>query len=396
VSTATERDEGEGGGSERPSGKIRVAYCLDSFDVGGTELNAVRTIEHLDRSRFEVSFISLSGRGPLADRVRTAGVPIHVFRLENFFSLKGLRLARALARHLRAERIEILHAHDIYSNIFAVPVARMAGVPLVIASRRWWHAANRRIYLALNRLTYRLAHRVLANADSVGRLLEEEGVPSHRVAVVPNFVEGDAFVPPGAAQLQAWRATFGLPADAEVVGIVANLHAVKDHASLLRALPAILAARPRVRLVLVGDGAERTRLEETARELGVHEHVIFAGRQPSRPTLHWLFDVSVLCSTGEGFPNSVVEAMAAARPVVATRVGGIPDVVVDGVTGYLVPPSTPDALAKRIAQLLADPNLRSEMGTAGARRAREAFHASQVLARLESLYESVRHVTQVR
>lgn len=371
-----------------PAGRIRVAYCLDSFDAGGTELNAVRTVEQLDRERFDVSFVVLSDRGALAQRVRDAGIPIHVFPLGGFFTWQGLRAGRALVRHLREQRVDVLHAHDIYSNIFAVPCARIAGVPLVIASRRWWHAANRRVYLALNRVTYHLAHRVLANAESVGCLVVREGVGARRVVVIPNFVENEAFERPVDTVLAAWRAELGVAPDDLVVGIVANLHAIKDHATLLHAFVAVLQERPRARLVLVGDGAERPALESLATTLGIRERVVFAGRRPQRPTLHWLFDVSVLCSLGEGFPNSVVEAMAAARPLVVTAVGGVPDVVVDGETGFMVPPASPVALARRIVELLGDPELRARMGEAGAVRAREKYHAPRVIGRLESLYAS--------
>lgn len=383
MASATSMEEGDA-----PRRRIRVAFCLDSFDPGGTELNAVRTIEQIDRTRFDVSFIVLSDRGPLAQRVRDAGVPIHAFSLGGFFTLQGLRAGRALVAHLRKERIDILHAHDIYSNIFAVPCGRIAGVPLVIASRRWWHAANRRVYLALNRATYRLAHRVLANAESVGHLVVSEGVREDHVVVIPNFVEDHAFERPGEATLASWRTELGVHPDDEVVGIVANLHAIKDHATLLRAFPAVLAARPRARLVVVGDGVEREPLERLATTLGIRERVIFAGRRPQRPTMHWLFDVSVLCSLGEGFPNSVVEAMAAARPLVVTAVGGVPDVVVEGETGFQVAPSSPDQLARRIVELLRAPSLRARLGEAGAQRARAEYHAPRVIQRLESLYES--------
>ncbi|MEP7381410.1 MAG: glycosyltransferase [Gemmatimonadota bacterium] len=367
--------------------RTRVAYCLDSFELGGTELNAVRTAEQVDRTRFDLSFIALSDRGPLAARVRDAGIPIHVFPLQGFFSLQMLRSARRLVRHLREAHIDVVHAHDIYSNIFAVPCARMARVPMVIASRRWWHAANRAVYLTLNRATYHLAHRVLANSEAVGRLVVEEGMARARVVVIPNFVEDYAFEAPGEAVLAGWRADCGIAADDEVIGIIANLHAIKDQSTLLRALPRVLAERGRARLVLVGDGEDRRALEALATSLGVRERVTFAGRRPQRPTMHWLFDVSVLSSRGEGFPNSIVEGMAAGRPLVATAVGGVPDVVVDGETGFLVPPGSPEALADRIVALLRDPALRAAMGAAGARRARSEFHASAVVRRLEALYD---------
>ncbi len=158
----------------------------------------MRTAEEIDRARYDISFIALSDRGPLAARVRAAGIPIHVFPLDGFFNVQMLRSARRLVRHLREERIDVVHAHDIYSNIFTVPCARLASVPMVIASRRWWHAANRAIYLTANRATYHLAHRVLANSEAVGRLVVDEGMPASRVTVVPNFVEESAFEAPPA------------------------------------------------------------------------------------------------------------------------------------------------------------------------------------------------------
>lgn len=369
--------------------RIRVAYCLDSFDTGGTELNAVRTIEQIDRQRYDVSFICLSNRGALAERVRAAGVPIHEFPIRGLVSLSTMRTGLRLARFLRTQRIDVLHAHDIYSNIFAVPWARVAGVPLVIASRRWWYAVNRPVHLQMNRLTYRLAHRVLANSESVGRLVESEGVPHARVVVVPNFVEEYAFDPTSPQQLSEWRREFGLSTGDEVVGIIANLHRVKDHASLLDAVALLAPKRPLLRLVVVGDGSERAALEARAAALGIRDRVVFAGRRPQRPTLHGLFDVSVLCSLGEGFPNSIVEAMAAGKPMVATAVGGVVDVVVDAVTGYLVPPASPSALAEGIERLLADPKRALAMGACGAARARELYYASNVISRLESIYDGV-------
>jgi glycosyltransferase involved in cell wall biosynthesis len=373
-----------------PAGRLRIAFALDSLEVGGTELNAVRTLERLDRTRFEPSLVLHSNRGPLAERVRDAGVPIHVFPLRGFASRQGLVSAIALTRHLARERVDVLHAHDIYSNIFSVPCARLARVPLVIASRRWWQEANRAAYLHLNRVTYRMAHRVLANAQSVGELLAAEGVPRDRIVVLPNFVEPEAFTPPDEYVLEGWRARAGVASGDLVIGVVANLHPVKNHLLLIEALPAVLQRHPATRLVFVGEGAERERIQARAVELGVSDRVSLVGRQPPRPSWHWLFDVSVLCSRSEGFPNSVVEAMAAGRPLIATRVGGVPDVAQDGVTARLIPSEDVGALAEAIVALLGNPAERVRLGGAGARRAAEHYHADHVIAQLAALYESSR------
>jgi glycosyltransferase involved in cell wall biosynthesis len=177
-----------------------------------------------------------------------------------------------------------------------------------------------------------------------------------------------------------------VPRGAFVVGIVARLSAVKDHASLLRAMAKLTPTIPTLHCVLVGDGPERGRIETLARELGIADRVHLAGERPQLPNLHGLFDVSVLCSTSEPFPNSVLEAMAASRPVVATDVGGTPDAVREGKTGLLVPPSDPSRLADAISRLYEEPSLRAELGSAGCAAARAGYSASAVIGQVEALY----------
>lgn len=365
---------------------IRIAYSLDSFEIGGTELNAVRLVERIDRRRFDVRFVCLTQRGPLVERVRALGIPIAQFPIPSLVGADAVRAGWRLREWLRRERIQVLHAHDIYSNIFAVPWARLAGVPAVIASRRWWTETIRREHVWMNRQSYRFAHRVLANSASVGELVVKEGVPPARVRVVTNFVDEEAFIPPPAAWVAEQRQALGIGAGDTVIGIVANFHAIKDHATLLRAVAALAPVHDRLRLVLVGDGAEAERLRALAGELAIADRVVFAGRRPQSPTMHWLFDLSVLSSRGEGFPNSIVEAMAAGRPVVATRVGGVPDAVDDGTTGLLVPPGSPDAMAQAIDRVLRTPSLASTLGGNATRVARERFHATPVINGLQRWY----------
>ncbi|ODT03130.1 MAG: hypothetical protein ABS52_11025 [Gemmatimonadetes bacterium SCN 70-22] len=354
--------------------------------MGGTELNAIRTAERLDRARFAVEFTCLAARGPLLPRVRDGGFRVTEFAIGSLVGGAALREGIRLRRWLRREGVDVFHAHDIYTNIWGVPFARAAGVPLVIASRRWWLETNRPAHAWLNRWAYRMAHRVLANSPSVGRLLIQEGAPAERVLVVPNFIEDQAFVPPDDTFLVPQRRELGLRAGDEVVGVIANFHAIKDLGTMVRALARLAASRPHLKLVLVGDGAEREHLARLADSLGVSARLIFAGRRPAQPSMHWLFGVSVLCSRGEGFPNSIVEAMAAGRPVVATAVGGVPDAVVHGETGFLVPPGDDEALARQLAVLLDDPSRARAMGEAGARRAHAMFGEREVLHILEAAY----------
>jgi glycosyltransferase involved in cell wall biosynthesis len=372
----------------RASKRVRVAFCIDNMGIGGTELNALRTAERLDQSRFDVSVVCLQEDGPLLARYRNQGIPVLTLPLRRLHGITALRQGARLARYLATQQVDVVHSHDVYNNIFATAWARVARTPVVIASRRWWDDVPRPALRVVNQYAYRFADCVIANSKTVAdRLLTDDGVHNERVAVVSNFVDESAFTPPAHAGRASILGDLGVPPGALVVGCVAGLRAVKDHDSLIRSMAKLRPRWPSLHLVLVGDGGEQPSLERLTRQLGLTEVVHFAGVRPNEPNLHHLFDISVLCSLSEAFPNSIVEAMAAGKPVVATRVGGIVDAVVEGQTGLLVAPRTPAALAAAIEQLLIDPGLRYRLGEAGARRARAQFHANHVLPSLQSLYE---------
>ncbi len=365
---------------------IRVVYCVDGFEAAGTELNTVRWAERLDRTRFDLRVVCMSERGSLLRRYHEMGIPVVPLHVRSFVRPPPIGPALKLRRYLRNERIAVFHAHGVYDNIFGVPVARWAGVPLVLASRRWWKAPVRRSFGPLNRWSYRFAHGVLANSRSVADILRiEDGVPDARIHTVSNFVEDEAFSEPPTDWKNEQRRALGLAEGLKVVGKLARLRPEKDHATLLRAFATLTTTREGWRLVLAGDGPEETRLRELARTLGIAEYVHFAGKQPSRPSYHSLFDISVLSSTSEGFPNSLLEAMAQARPLVASRVGGVPDAVTHERNGYLVAPGDVEGFAARLDALMSDASLRETMGAQSATMAR-AFSEEETMRRLHALY----------
>jgi glycosyltransferase involved in cell wall biosynthesis len=358
------------------------------MSVGGTEMNAVRTAERLDRNRYRLTVVTLRGEGPLTARYERIGVPIVRYPIRSLYGAETIRQAFRLADFFRRERVSIVHCHDQYSNFFTTLSARIARVPAVIASKRWLHSPLR--YRIANGIGYRVATKVLANSANVAESLRTtDRLRRDRIVVLPNFVDEAAFTPPSPDVRATWIRELGLEPGAPVVGVVASLTPIKDHATLLRAIQRVSATTPAVRLVVVGAGPLLSDLQAMARDLRIEGIVRFAGLRPETPSFHHLFDVSVLCSVSEGFPNSLVEAMAAGRPIVATNVGGVPDAVRDGVNGLLVPPQDPDALAAAISALLGDGARSAQMGHAGARRARQEFDARVVIGRLEQLYESV-------
>jgi glycosyltransferase involved in cell wall biosynthesis len=365
--------------------RVRVAFCLDSFAIGGTELNAVRTAEALDHDRIELHIFHLSTRGPLCSRYERLGVRMTHVPISNLYSprtaVQGIRLARLLRR----ENVDVVHSHDIYSNIFFVPWARMLTGCSIIASRRWWYEAPRPGLVTVNRWTSALAHRVVANSSGVAQLLaREENVPTEKIVEIPNFLAESAFVVADEGARIAQKRAWGLPEGAFAIGIVARLSPVKNHALLLKAVAHLDA---RFHLVVIGDGPSRAELEERARQLRIESRVHFAGEVVSGHNLHECFDVSVLCSLSEGFPNSVIEAMAAARAVVATPVGGVTDAITHGVTGMLVSVDDPAPLVDALRMLESDPQLRARLGKTAREAVRAKFRQDIVIEKLSALYE---------
>lgn len=366
---------------------VRVAFCLDSFAIGGTELNAVRTAEAFDPERIELSVYHLQTHGPLRPRYERLGIRMTHVPIPNLYSPRTFVQGAHLAKMLRSGNVDVVHSHDIYCNIFMVPWARIFTQCSTIASRRWWYEAPRPELVGVNRLSSLLAHRILANSSGVaGLLVREERVPLEKIVEIPNFLAPGAFEAIGSAELAAQRRAWGLPDGAFVVGIIARLSPVKNHALLLEA-----AARldDRFHVMIIGDGPSRGEIENLARKLQIDSRVHFAGEVVSHRNLHQFLDVSVLCSLSEGFPNSVIEAMAAARPVVATPVGGVIDAVTDGVTGILVSVDDPAPLADALLRLVADSSLRDRFGVAGRAVVQAKFTQEIVIERLSSLYESL-------
>jgi glycosyltransferase involved in cell wall biosynthesis len=375
------------GPSEHHGRPVRLVYCVDSFRIGGTELNAVRTVAALDRNRFDIRIVHLQDDGPLRAHYEAMGIPLVHLPIARLYSPGTASQGVKLARMLRQWCVDIVHTHDLYTNIFATPWARVLSDCRVIASRRWWYDAPRAGLTTLNRWSYRFAHCVLANSAGVASLLStQEHIPARKIVQIPNFLEERAFARADDEARSRQRAQWQIPPGAFVVGSVARLAPVKNHALLLRAA-AVLGSN--VHVVLIGDGPSRAELEKLALQLNIQGRVHFFGEVMSTGSLHTMFDVSVLCSLSEGFPNSVIEAMAAARPVIATPVGGVLDVVQEGQTGLLVPTDQPERLAHAIRTLQEDPALYTRLARAGERLARERFHQDVVITRLSSMYAAM-------
>ncbi|HJQ68942.1 MAG TPA: glycosyltransferase [Blastocatellia bacterium] len=374
--------------------KRKVLQLVSSFNQGGSERQAVQLARLLKQSgRYEVRMACLDLSGVLLDEARRLELgEIPEYRLTSFYDRNMFTQLRRFAAFLREEAVDVLHTHDFYTNVFGMAAGAIARAPVRIASRRetaGWRTEKQKF---VERLAYRLAHKIVANAEAVRDQLVKEGVSSEKIVTVHNGLDTARIKPVPGLSRDEVLASFGLPRSDELqfVTIVANLrHPVKDHPTFLRAAALVRAARPGARFVIAGEGELTEAMRALAKELGLDRDVFFTGRVERVAELLAVSDVCVLSSKAEGFSNSILEYMAAARPVVVTDVGGAREAVIDEESGFIVPPCDPPAMASRIVELLSEPELAREMGERGRARVEREFSCRAQLERTENLYDAM-------
>lgn len=354
----------------------RVCLLINDLARAGAEAQLVELALGLKARRYSVEVVLLKARNDFSPGLAEAGVPVTALRRAGWWDVAVLW---RLYRHLRQARPDVLHSFLFLANLAGVMAGRFARVPRVVVSLRCsYEAMLGRFWRRVARWSHRRADRVIVNSEATRREEVEAGFPPERLDYVPNGIRLAAAPAPERAALE-------LP-EGPLVLSVGQLEAVKGQRYLIDAWAAVRAAVPDATLLLLGDGSLRAELEELTRRQGVAASVRFLGfREPALPYL-LACDLLVQPSLTEGMPNAVLEAMAARRPVVATRVGGLPDVVSDGETGVLVPPADPQALARAIVGLLANPDRRAAMGEAAGRRVRDRFPVERMVTLTEEAY----------
>ena len=357
------------------SATIPVGIVLTSFDAGGTERQMTELIRRIDRNRFDLHVACFRREGQWLTRVEASGVPIDTFPLGSLTSLWTVRQLHAFSRWCARNRLQVLQTCDIYGNIFALPGAALARVPVRIGSRRGIVSpTGRRSLLTLQRHAYRAADRVVANSVAAGDALVAEGIPREKVVVIPNGIDLEPFDAPRTS------------GPGPVVTTVANLRQGKGHDVLLRAAAHVLRQRPDVRFQFVGDGPLRGQLEQEADDLAIAAAVTFLGHRSDVATILRGTTIFAFPSLMEAFPNGVMEAMAAEVAVVASAVGGIPELVEHAQNGLLVPPGDDAALAAALLSLLGDPARARALAMAGRQTIEQRYSFERMVGDFEALY----------
>ena len=359
-------------------------FMIDyASSTGGAERFAVGLATHLPQDRFEPWLCATRASDAIATRA-LADAGVRHLTLGRHAKWDVHRLG-ALARILRREHFDILHTHKFGSNLWGTLIGSAARVPAIVAHEHSWsYEGNRPRALIDGQLIGRLASRFVAVSSADGaRMVSHEHVDPRKVVVIPN-----GYIPSPVATTTDVRAELGLDEQALVIGIAAVLRPEKRLDLLLEAVTQVCAEVPRAHLVIAGNGECRPALEAQAQALGVSSAVHFLGSRSDVDSVLRASDVGVLSSEREGSPLLVFECMANDAPMVATAVGGIPDVIEDGITGLLVPRHDAPALARGLVSLLTDPDRRRAIAAAG-REALPRYTIDVIAGRFASLYDSL-------
>lgn len=358
-------------GHDRP----RILQLLAAGGNGGAQESYTGLLLRLDRSRYEVRALSLSS-GSAVHRLRRLGLAVDIIDEPD-----DEAAIREMTAYFRRDEIDLVHAHMYRAEVIGTRAAVAARTPVIMATVHSSRVRSAADVEALAALTPHMDRLIVPSAAIRAKVLRE-GRGGVEFSVIPNGVDLSRFsgpVPPCSL-----RGDFGIPCDAFLAGVVARLEPEKGHAYLIDAWRAVVEAVPHAWLAIVGEGSEADALRDLA--VGV-PHIVFTGRRDDISALTADLSVAVLPSLREAQGISILEAMARCRPVVASAVGGIPEVITSGVDGLLVPPASPPALASALISLAGSPALRDRLGAAGRATVVARFSIDAQVLRIQEVYD---------
>ena len=367
--------------------KVKILEFLTNFMIGGTERQVVNLARGLDREHFDLHVGCLGRSGAFLKHVEGANICLSEYRINSLCNHTTLREQWKFAGYLRRNGIQIVHSYGFYSNVFSVPSARLAGVPVVIASIRDTGDPFTAMQRRVQKVICTFANHILANSNAVRDRLVEDGYSPGKIGVIRNGI----VIPEQSrnGDRGPFHHELGLPENARLIAVISRLNPLKGIEYFLEAA-AILAARfDDIFFPIVGDGIDpdyTASLKDMAAKLGLGRRVIFTGFRLDISSILPDLMISVLPSLSEGLSNVLLESMAAGLPVVATKVGGNPEVVEEGVTGLLVPSRDPSALADAVGTLLGNPDTAARFGTSGRKRVEAHFSLDRMIQDTQRLY----------
>ncbi len=348
---------------------IPLVFILEEINFGGTQKQTIELAQYIDKDIFAPEIWTVRAGEEFLPVLQQARIPVHILRQDS--TLRPIPALMALWKKLRNSRPSLIHLCTTFPNIWGRVLGRCTHIPVIVGSCR----GTGNIYNQYERFLWPLAHGHVCNATSIQTTLHTLGVPANRLQCIGNGVDTKHFVP----------AAEGLTTELELV-CVGRMVAEKDHQTLLQAFAIVVQTFPQARLHLVGDGPLQENIQNLSKELGLSENILFHGACDNVRDFLQKARILVLSSVAEGMPNVLLEGMACALPIIATKVGGVPDLVQDGRTGLLCAAKDVQCLAKHIQTLLGNFSMAKDLGVTGRERVVQSFSLQSMAKQHEDLY----------
>ena len=368
-----------------------IIWMIDSLGPGGAEQLMPTILKNLQQAGFNIRVCALQIRAgnPIASELQRLGLPVDLIPIRNL--RQPLNLIHIL-RYLRLHRPQLLHTQLEFADILGTLAAKLLGIPSVSTvhtldvfpeKKSAWGRMKLRWFLL-----GRFCDRVIAVSEKTRRhYLQAGGLPQDKVITLYNGVDRSRFRKMDETQTVKLRKELQLPISSQIIMTVAVLREPKGIQFMIRALPAILEQRPDVHYLIVGDGVHRAVLSDLAADLGIKNHVTFAGHRTDIPDLLACCDIFVLPTLKDALPTVLIEALAAGKPIIASNVGGVPEIIENGVNGLLVAPGEPSKLVEACLRLLKDNELSRQIILAGSETVRQRFDIDTQIEQLSRMYE---------
>ncbi len=363
--------------------KIRALHLVEDLKIGGAERVIANIATGLNKQNFDMGAWCITRGGEIADELNEKGIKVKVLGIISYYNpLNILKLARLL----KNAKPDIVHTHGYFASVIGRIAAKIAGILILINHVHSTYWDYRKRHILMEKFLSIFTHKIICCSKAVEDFVRDyERIKPSKTVVIYNGVDEGNFST--FKNGSSAKAQLGVDSGVSLVGTVSSLAPHKGHKYLIQAAPMILDIFPSTKFLIVGDGILREKLEEQVKNLNLISNVIFTGTRKNIPDLLSAMDIFVLPSCSrEGLGISIIEAMAAEKPVVATDIGGIPDVVKNGETGLLVLPRNSEALAQAIIELLRNPKKANTMGKKGRIRFQEKFTNKRMLSEVENLY----------
>lgn len=365
--------------------KRRILHLNNTSSIGGAEQVILNLTEFVNSDRF-TSYVGVFREGELVSGLRKRN--IRFLWLKESTQVYDYKFLRNLIQIIKQNRIDLIHSHTWGMDFYAYWASKILKIPMITTVHnryyifeKWSRRFSYKVFIS------HIKKIIAVSQDIKNLLINALKLSPEKVELIYNGIDTHKFE--NKENLEDIRKELKLSRDELILGNVGNLREVKDHHTLILAFNKVSSLFPQVKLLIIGEGELKSNLLKLCSELGLEKKVLFLGHREDVPSLLNLMDVFVLSSRLEGCSISILEAMASGKPVIATRVGGNPELMLEGKTGFLVPSAEPDKLAERIILLLKDENLRRKMGEEGKSRVKEKFSLERMIVNYEAIYSSI-------